>query len=94
MVHNDKVLPVLSEFKNAKSFLFIGNNVNGFENISKQLGPDNLLTGFGAVGGKRNGHKAFFADVDPKQPYKKSRLFWQKPMKFSTGQITGKLKTH
>ncbi|MDB4286054.1 hypothetical protein N9933_02010 [bacterium] len=74
MVHINNVLPVLSEFKNAKSFLFIGNNVNGFENIGKQLGHDNILAGFGAIGGKRNGHKVLFSNADPKRPNKKAPI--------------------
>jgi len=83
MVHINNVLPVLSEFKNAKSFLFIGNNVNGFENISKQLGHDKILAGFGAVGGKRNGHKVLFADADPKKPNKKAPIVLGKVNAFS-----------
>ena len=83
MVHINNVLPVLSEFKNAKSFLFIGNNVNGFENIGKQLGHDNILAGFGAVGGKRNGHKVLFADTDPKKPNKKVPIVLGKVNAFS-----------
>jgi len=74
MIHIDNVLPVLSEFINAKSFLFIGNNVNGFENISKQLGYNKILAGFGAIGGKRNGHKVFFADANPEKPDNKIPL--------------------
>jgi 2-dehydropantoate 2-reductase len=68
MVHINNVLPVLSEFKNAKSFLFIGNNINGFEKISKHLGHDKILAGFGAIGGKRDGYKVIYADTDPKKP--------------------------
>ena len=83
MVHLDNILPILSEFKNAKSFLFIGNNVNGFGNISKQLDPDKILAGFGAIGGKRNGHKVFFADVDPKRPNKNTPLVLGKVNEFN-----------
>ena len=74
MVHINDVLPVLSEFKNANFFLFIGNNVNGFENISQHLGQDRILAGFAAVGGKRDGHKVLYADSDPKKPNKKAPL--------------------
>ena len=74
MVQIDNVLPVLSEFSNARSFLFIGNNVNGFENIVHQLGHYRLLGGFGAVGGKRDNHKVIYADADPKKPNKKAPL--------------------
>jgi 2-dehydropantoate 2-reductase len=74
MVHINDVLPVLSQFTNATSFLFVGNNVNGFENISKHLGPHKILAGFGAVGGKRDGHKVFYADADPKRPNNKIPL--------------------
>ena len=74
MIHIDSVLSALSEFKNTTSFLFIGNNVNGFKNHSKQLGHDRILAGFGAIGGKRDGHKVLFADADPKKPNKKIPL--------------------
>ena len=55
MVQIEKVLPILAEFKNAKAFLFIGNNVNGFENINAHLDPDKILAGFITVGGKKRG---------------------------------------
>ena len=71
MIQIDNVLPVLSEFSNAGSFLFIGNNVNGFDNIIQQLGHNKILAGFGAVGGKRVNHKVIYADADPKKPNKK-----------------------
>lgn len=87
MVHIDKVLPVLSEFKNAKAFLFIGNNINGFENISKYLGHDKILAGFGAVGGKRNGHKVIYADADPKRPNKKAPLVLGKVNAFNNQEF-------
>lgn len=74
MVHIKDVLPVLAQLKNAKSFLFIGNNVNGFENTVTHLGHKNLLAGFITVGGKRNGHTVLFADADPKKPGKKAPL--------------------
>lgn len=74
MIHMDNVLPVLSEFKNAKAFLFIGNNVNGFENIVEQFGHDKILAGFGAVGGEKNGHKVLYTDVNPDRPNKKAPL--------------------
>jgi len=83
MVHINNVLAVLSEFKNVGSFLFIGNNVNGFENIGKQLGHDKILAGFGAIGGKRNGHKVLFADADPKKPNKKVPIVLGKVNAFS-----------
>jgi len=83
MVQIDNVLPVLSEFKNAQSFLFIGNNVNGFENVVKQLGHDKIIAGFGAIGGKRKGHKVFFADADPKRPNKTVPLVLGKVNAFS-----------
>jgi 2-dehydropantoate 2-reductase len=87
MVHINYVLPVLSQFTNAKSFLFVGNNVNGFENISKHLGPSKLLAGFGAIGGKRNGHKVFYADADPKRPNKKIPLVVGKVNAFSNQEF-------
>jgi 2-dehydropantoate 2-reductase len=74
MVHVSDVLPVLSQFVNAKSFLFIGNNVNGFENTVKHLGHKNVLAGFITVGGKKKDHTVLFADADPKKPSKKAPL--------------------
>ena len=87
MVHVDKILALLSEFKNTPNYLFIGNNVNGFDNISSQLGQGRILAGFGAIGGKRNGHKVLFADVDPKRPKKKVPLVLGKVNKFSDQKI-------
>jgi 2-dehydropantoate 2-reductase len=74
MVHIHDVLPILSQFKNAKSFLFIGNNVNGFDHIRKHLSPKHILAGFTTVGGKRKDHTVLFADADPKKPGKKAPL--------------------
>ena len=74
MVQIDNILPVLSQFSNARLFLFVGNNVNGFGNIVQRLGGYNLLAGFGAVGGKRDNHKVIYADADPKKPNKKVPL--------------------
>ena len=74
MVHINDVLPVLAEFTNAKSLLFIGNNVNGFDEIVNQVRNKDIFAGFGAVGGKRAGHKVLFADANPKKPNKKAPI--------------------
>jgi len=87
MVHVNDVLPVLSEFKNAKSFLFIGNNVNGFENTVTHLGHKNLLAGFITVGGKRKDHTVLFADADPKKPHKKAPLVLGKMNEFNNHEF-------
>lgn len=74
MVQVHDVLPVLSQFENAKSFLFIGNNVNGFDKVVKNLGHKNILAGFITVGGKRKGHTVLFTDANPEKPGKKAPL--------------------
>lgn len=88
MVHINNVLPVLSEFKNAKSFLFIGNNISGFDNISKQLDPDRILAGFGAVGGKRDGHRIIYADADSKRSNKKAPIVLGKVNAFNDQEFS------
>lgn len=79
----DNALPVLSEFKNARSFLFIGNNVNGFEKIGDYLGHDKILAGFGAVGGTRKDHKVIYTDKDSEKPNKITPLVLGKVNAFS-----------
>ena len=74
MIQVESVIPILAEIKSAKSFLFLGNNVIGFDKACRTLGKERVLAGFGAVGGKRDGHTVLFADADPKKPDKKGPI--------------------
>ena len=73
-IHVKNILPELAKIKNAKSFIFFGNNFIGFEKTCNILGKEKVLAGFGAIGGKRKGHTVVFADADRREPEKKGPI--------------------
>jgi len=73
-IHVKNILPELAKIKNAKSFIFFGNNFIGFEKACNMLGKEKVLAGFGAIGGKRKGHTVVFADADRRKPEKKGPI--------------------
>lgn len=87
MIHVRDVLPILMRFRNAKSFLFIGNNVNGFAYHKAYLGHKNIMAGFITVGGKSSGHTVIFTDADPTKPREKAPLVLGRVNEFETHEF-------
>lgn len=51
-----QVLDTLAENEHVPTFLFMGNNVNGTDEIVRALGKEHVMLGFPYPGGKRDGH--------------------------------------
>ncbi|MBD3350631.1 MAG: hypothetical protein GF364_04000 [Candidatus Lokiarchaeota archaeon] len=45
------ILPILKAAKNVGNFLFLGNNISGYDDYDKYLRPDKYLIGFAGAGG-------------------------------------------
>jgi len=52
----DMILETLAKNEKVPTFLFMGNNVTGPEELIKKLGKDRVMLGFPLPGGKREGH--------------------------------------
>ena len=62
-IHYSSVLPVLSKIENTPSFLFIGNNASGPDELIDALGRERVLAGFVGVGGIRREHVVVYPDI-------------------------------
>ena len=51
-----KILDTLAENERVPTFLFMGNNVNGPDEMARTLGRERVMLGFPYPGGKRDGH--------------------------------------
>jgi 2-dehydropantoate 2-reductase len=58
------VFSILSENKNIKNFLFMGNNASGFDEYIKFLPKEKLLFGFPGGGGSRLNHVIHYIDSE------------------------------
>lgn len=59
-----EVLPVLSQNKNIKNILFMGNNARGFEAYLRYLPEEKVLFGFPGAGGSRIDHVVHYIDSE------------------------------
>ncbi len=64
-----EILPTLATNKSVPSFLFMGNNVRGPEELVESLGKERVLLGFPYPGGERDGHIIKAMRVDEKKKY-------------------------
>ncbi len=61
-IHYSSVLPVLSKTENTPSFLFMGNNASGPDELIDALGRERVLAGFVGVGGTYREHVVVHVD--------------------------------
>ena len=54
--------PLLSELPGRPTVWYLGNTTQGYEEVTKQLGPDRVLGGFPGVGGTWDGEVLVYAD--------------------------------
>ena len=77
------LLPILSENKKVRNFLFIGNNTLGFDEYSKYLPKEKVLFGFPGGGGSRIDHIVHY--IDSEKPNGKR-------LPITIGEIDGEIK--
>ncbi len=65
----DNILDMLSENKRVPTYLFMGNNVKGVENMAQALGKERIMLGFPLPGGSREGHVMCMLPVNEKKKY-------------------------
>ncbi len=65
----DASLDLLAQNKNVPTFLFMGNNAAGPENLIRALGADRVMLGFPLPGGERDGHIMRVMPVNEKRTY-------------------------
>jgi len=77
------ILPILSQNKNIKNILFMGNNTLGFDDYLKFLPKEKILFGFPGAGGGRKEHVVHY--IDSEKPNGKR-------MPITIGEIDGEVK--
>ncbi len=77
------VLPILSQNKNVKNILFMGNNTLGFDDYLKFLLKEKILFGFPGAGGGRKEHVVHY--IDREKPNGKR-------MPITIGEMDGEIK--
>ncbi|ELY39021.1 alpha/beta fold hydrolase [Natronorubrum tibetense] len=64
-----QILDTLAENDHVPTFLFMGNNVNGSDEIVQALGKERVMLGFPYPGGKREGHVMRVLPIDEDEKY-------------------------
>ena len=67
--HADSILDTLAENDKVPTFLFMGNNAAGPENLVNALGKDRVVLGFPLPGGERDGHIMRILPVNENKTY-------------------------
>jgi len=64
-----QILDTLAENDHVPTFLFMGNNVNGSDEMVQALGRERVMLGFPYPGGKRDGHVMRVLPIDENEKY-------------------------
>ncbi|MBF8436880.1 ketopantoate reductase family protein [Halanaerobiaceae bacterium Z-7014] len=79
--HADLIIPDLAKNKNVPTYLFMGNNAAGPEELIAALGKDRVMLGFPYPGGHREDPKVVVLKIDEKKQYK-----------IPIGEVDGKIR--